>query len=104
MAMAQPGPQQRRLGLGALPLAAVLLLLLSLCLLARAGAAVAATVSAEANLERKEGAMMATAPEEEDAVVGQEAAAEGDRPERMEMETIDDYVPFGANNRHNPHP
>ncbi|KAL5227770.1 hypothetical protein ABZP36_016035 [Zizania latifolia] len=86
--MARPGQQrqrQRRL--------AVLLLALLLFL------SLAAAVSS-ANPGWKEG-VVATALEE--AVDGQEAA-EGGRPERVEMEVINDYPQIGPNNRHNPHP
>uniref|UniRef100_A0A0E0JGR1 Uncharacterized protein n=1 Tax=Oryza punctata TaxID=4537 RepID=A0A0E0JGR1_ORYPU len=105
--MAQPVQQQQRRRRGG-SLAVLLLLaalLLSLSLLARvdAAAAAAATVSA-ANLDWKEGAVAVATPLGQEAVAAAEEE-EGDRPpERVEMESINDYGQVGANNRHNPHP
>ncbi|KAG8052406.1 hypothetical protein GUJ93_ZPchr0001g32398 [Zizania palustris] len=89
-AMARPAQQrqrQRRL--------AVLLLALLFSL------SLAAAVSAANRYHGWKEGVEATALEE--AVDGQEAA-EGGRPERVEMEVINDYPQIGPNNRHNPHP
>ncbi|KAF0897934.1 hypothetical protein E2562_001636 [Oryza meyeriana var. granulata] len=99
--MAQPGKKQRRQRGGLLAALLLSALLLSLCLLARVDAS--AAVSA-ANLEWKEEGAVATALGQARLPKAAMAVEEGDRPERVEMEAINDYVPFGANNRHNPHP
>ena len=100
--MAQQQRRRRRGGSLAVLLLLLLLaaLLLSLSLLARVDAA--ATVSA-ANLDWNEGEVAVATPLGQEAVAA--AEEEGDRPpERVEMESINDYGQASANNRHNPHP
>uniref|UniRef100_A0A0E0MUA7 Uncharacterized protein n=1 Tax=Oryza rufipogon TaxID=4529 RepID=A0A0E0MUA7_ORYRU len=104
--MAQQQRRRRRGGSLAVLLLLLLLaaLLLSLSLLARvdAAAAAAATVSS-ANLDWNEGEVAVATPLGQEAVAA--AEEEGDRPpERVEMESINDYGQASANNRHNPHP
>ncbi|XP_052136698.1 uncharacterized protein LOC127755097 [Oryza glaberrima] len=101
--MAQQQRRRRRGGSLAVLLLLLLLgaLLLSLSLLARVDAA-AATVSS-ANLDWNEGEVAVATPLGQEAVAA--AEEEGDRPpERVEMESINDYGQASANNRHNPHP
>uniref|UniRef100_A0A0E0C0C3 Uncharacterized protein n=1 Tax=Oryza meridionalis TaxID=40149 RepID=A0A0E0C0C3_9ORYZ len=95
--------QQRRRRGGSLPVLLLLAaLLLSLSLLARVDAAAAATVSS-ADLDWNEGAVTVGTRPGQEAVAAEEE--EGDRPpERVEMESINDYGQASANNRHNPHP
>uniref|UniRef100_A0A0D9Y6F6 Uncharacterized protein n=1 Tax=Oryza glumipatula TaxID=40148 RepID=A0A0D9Y6F6_9ORYZ len=100
--MAQQQRRRRRGGsLAVLLLLAALLLSLSLLARVDAAAAAAATVSS-ANLDWNEGEVAVATPLGQEAVA---AAEEGDRPpERVEMESINDYGQASANNRHNPHP
>ncbi|KAL5222740.1 hypothetical protein ABZP36_027453 [Zizania latifolia] len=94
--MAQPGRRQRQRRQRGRGLLALLLLFLSL--FARVDAAASA---AAANPGWKEGEVAIAV---EEAVRQQAAAAEGGRPERVEMEVINDYPNIGPNKRHNPHP
>jgi hypothetical protein len=56
-----------------------------------------------ANLDWNEGEVAVATPLGQEAVAA--AEEEGDRPpERVEMESINDYGQASANNRHNPHP